>query len=243
MCRRLNRLAVTSARSTSSLRGWNEFSDKKGKIKRAEEKRKEHLREVAEEKKTRKRRKEERRRSFFRNLSVALGSTSSVGRARSLYSFLVLKLVVEEQASTWLDQRDLSSSSGRARGTNACDIRSWHLFPWLIWRAPGVEPSTSAGPDCWISWIQNCWKWKCGRFQRRRGGGSFLEEPAVDVNSSSMLPPWSMVEWTHWISASRSLCPTLSALCCMKMKVVSFTLSPPSMNAWWIVYGPHSVWG
>ena len=58
--------------------------------KKAEEKRKEHLREGAEEKKTRKRRKEERRRSFFRNLSVALGSTSSVGRARSLYSFLVL---------------------------------------------------------------------------------------------------------------------------------------------------------
>ena len=31
-----------------------------------------------------------------------------------------------------------------------------------------------------ISWIQSCWKWKCGRSQRRRGGGSFREGPARD---------------------------------------------------------------
>ena len=54
------------------------------------------------------------------------------------------------------------------RGTNACDILSWRMapFPWLIWPWAGVEPLTSAGPDCCISWIQNCWKWKCGRSQR-----------------------------------------------------------------------------
>ena len=90
----------------------NEFSDKKGKIKRAEEKRKEHLREGAEEKKTRKRKEGGKKKKFFRKLLVALGSiyhTSSVGRARSRYSVLVLifyirtiyiLLVVEERAST-----------------------------------------------------------------------------------------------------------------------------------------------
>ena len=68
--------------------------------------------------------------------------------------------------------------------------RSSNFSFWLlIW--VGIEPSTSAGPDCCISWTQNCWKWMCGRYQRRRDCGSFQEGPAVDVNSSSRLPPWS----------------------------------------------------
>ena len=48
------------------------FPDK-GKIKRAEEKRKEHLREGAEEKKREKEKRRKEEEPFFRKLSVALG--------------------------------------------------------------------------------------------------------------------------------------------------------------------------
>ena len=102
------------------------FLTKKAKLKEQRKNEKNIQEKELKKRKREKEKKEERRRNFFRKLSVALGSTSSVGRARircrSKY------LVVEERASTWLDQRDLGSSSARARRTNACDIRSWQLF-------------------------------------------------------------------------------------------------------------------
>ena len=98
----------------------------KNTIKRAEEKRKEYLR-GAEEKKTRKKKKRRKEEFFSGNYRQHSGLHHQQGeRVAGIRSWSIL--VVEERASTWLDQCDLSSSSARARGTNACDIRSWHLF-------------------------------------------------------------------------------------------------------------------
>ena len=71
----------------------------KGKIKRAEEKGKEHLREGAEEKKREKEKKRNLRRTFFRKLSVALGVHA--GQVRSRHSVFGPDIsVVEGRAST-----------------------------------------------------------------------------------------------------------------------------------------------
>ena len=85
------------------------FLTKKAKLKEQRKNEKNIQEKELKKRKREKEKKEERRIDFFRKLSVALGSTSSVGRARSRSKYLV----VEERASTqaWLDQRDLSSAT------------------------------------------------------------------------------------------------------------------------------------